>query len=48
MSDVVVVLPWDPAIATLYFVLMSSASMRARGMVGMPRAWAARISGLSA
>jgi hypothetical protein len=37
-SEVVVVLPWEPAIATPYFTRISSASISARGMTGMPRA----------
>jgi hypothetical protein len=44
--DVVVVLPWLPATATPYFRRMSSASISARGMTGMPRRRASTTSGL--
>ncbi len=37
-SEVVVVLPCDPAMATPYFTRISSASISARAMTGMPRA----------
>ena len=40
-SDVVVVLPCEPATAMPYFMRISSASISARGMTGMPRARAA-------
>ena len=43
---VVVVLPCEPATATEYFIRISSPSISARGMTGMPRARAASISGL--
>src|SRR5512136_3114021 len=45
--DVVVVLPWAPATAMLYFILISSASISALGMTGMKRPFAAFTSGLS-
>ena len=44
--DVVVVLPWAPATATLYFRRINSASISARGMTGMRRRVASTISGL--
>ena len=44
---VVVVLPWLPATATPSLTRMSSPSISARGMTGMPRARAAATSGLS-
>ncbi len=47
-SEVVVVLPCEPAMATPYFTRMSSESISARVMTGMPRARASVISGLSA
>ena len=40
-SEVVVVLPCEPATATPYFMRISSASMSARGITGMPCARAA-------
>ena len=46
--DVVVVLPWLPATATPYLRRMSSASISARGMTGIPRRRASSTSGLSA
>jgi hypothetical protein len=46
-SEVVVVLPCEPAMATPYFTRISSASISARGMTGMPRARASTSSGLS-
>jgi hypothetical protein len=45
--DVVVVLPCDPPIAMPYFMRMSSASISARPMTGIPAARAASSSGLS-
>src|SRR5690349_15168239 len=45
--DVVVVLPCVPATATPIFMRMSSASISARGMVGIPRCRAAPSSTLS-
>ena len=45
---VVVVLPWLPATATPSLTRISSPSISARGMTGMPRARAAATSGLSA
>ena len=45
-SDVVVVLPCEPAMATVYFMRISSASISARGMMGTSRARARTISGL--
>ena len=45
--DVVVVLPWLPATATPYFSRISSASISARGITGMPRRRASCTSGLS-
>ena len=45
--DVVVVLPWVPAMATPYFMRISSPSISARGMTGIFCSSAARISGLS-
>ena len=36
-SDVVVVLPCEPAMAMPYFTRISSASISARGITGMPR-----------
>ncbi len=47
-SEVVVVLPWAPATATLYFILISSASISALWITGMARAFASSTSGLSA
>jgi hypothetical protein len=44
---VVVVLPWVPAMATPFFMRISSASITARGTTGIRRAWAATTSGLS-
>ena len=44
--EVVVVLPWVPAIATLDFSRMSSASISARRTTGSLRARAASSSGL--
>ncbi len=46
-SDVVVVLPCEPAIATPYFTRISSASISARGMTGVPSSRASTISGFS-
>ncbi len=37
MSEVVVVLPWVPATAMPYFMRISSASISARRITGMPR-----------
>jgi len=45
--EVVVVLPWEPAMATPYLSRMSSASISARGMTGTLRARASSTSGLS-
>ena len=45
--EVVVVLPWLPAMATPYLRRISSASISARGMTGMPRRRASSTSGLS-
>ena len=45
--DVVVVLPWVPAMATPCLSRISSASISARGMTGTAAASAARTSGLS-
>src|SRR5512139_1913042 len=45
--DVVVVLPWVPAIAIPYFIRISSASISARGITGIFRRCASRTSGLS-
>ena len=45
--DVVVVLPWEPATATPCFIRISSASISARGITGIPRFLAAMTSGLS-
>ena len=47
ISDVVVVLPCDPPTAMPYFIRISSASISAREMTGIPAAAAAAISGLS-
>ena len=44
---VVVVLPCEPPTATPYFMRMSSASMSAREMIGIPASRAAASSGLS-
>jgi hypothetical protein len=44
-SEVVVVLPCEPAIATPYLTRISSASISARPMTGMPSARASRSSG---
>ena len=44
--DVVLVLPCDPAIAIENRSRMSSASISARGITGIPRSRAATISGL--
>ena len=46
-SEVVVVLPCEPAIATPYFTRISSASISARVITGMPSARASVSSGLS-
>ena len=46
-SDVVVVLPCVPAMAMPYFRRISSASISARGMTGMPRCRATWTSTLS-
>src|SRR5262249_3642192 len=46
--DVVVVFPWVPATAMLYFNRASSASISARGITGILRQWASTISGFSA
>jgi hypothetical protein len=43
--DVVVVLPWAPATAIENRMRISSASISARGMTGMPRRVASAISG---
>ena len=45
--DVVVVLPWLPATATPYLRRISSASISARGITGMPSRRASTTSGLS-
>ena len=45
--EVVVVLPWLPAIATPYFRRINSASISALGMTGICRRLASRISTLS-
>lgn len=45
--DVVVVLPWVPAMAMENFMRMSSASISARGITGRVLALAAAHSGLS-
>ena len=45
--EVVVVFPWAPATAMLYFILISSASISALWMTGMNRSFASRTSGLS-
>ena len=45
--EVVVVLPWAPAMATLYFNRMSSASISALGMTGVDFCSAASTSRLS-
>ena len=45
--EVVVVLPWLPAIATPYLRRISSASISARGITGIPRRRASTTSGLS-
>ena len=45
--EVVVVFPWVPAMAIPYFILMSSASISALGMMGIWREAASFISGLS-
>ncbi len=45
--EVVVVLPWLPAMATPYLRRISSASISARGMTGVLRALATTTSGLS-
>jgi hypothetical protein len=47
IMDVVVVFPWVPAMAMLYFSRASSASISALGITGIFRRSAARISGLS-
>ena len=44
---VVVVLPWEPAMAMPYFMRISSASISPRGITGILAAWAAITSGLS-
>ena len=46
-SEVVVVLPCEPAMVTAYRVRISSASISARGMMGISSARARAISGLS-
>ena len=46
-SEVVVVLPCEPAMATPYLTRISSANISARPMTGVPLARASRISGLS-
>jgi hypothetical protein len=43
--DVVVVLPWAPAMATPYLRRMSSDSISALGMTGIYRSFASRSSG---
>ena len=48
MSEVVVVFPWVPAMATPYFMRMSSASISALGIMGIFAASAALSSTLSA
>src|SRR5512134_145792 len=45
--EVVVVLPWVPAMAMPYFIRISSASISARGITGIFRRCASRSSGLS-
>ena len=45
--EVVVVLPCEPATAMPYFMRISSASISARGITGMPRSRAETTSGLS-
>src|SRR6266571_2371669 len=45
--EVVLVLPCDPAMATPYLIRISSASISARGITGIWRRRASRISGLS-
>ncbi len=45
--EVVVVLPWVPAMAMPYLSRMSSASISARGMTGTPRCLATWTSTLS-
>ena len=45
--EVVVVFPWVPAMAIPCLTRMSSASISARGMTGIPRWRAAWSSGLS-
>ncbi len=45
--DVVVVLPWLPATATPYLRRISSASISARGITGIPARRASTTSGLS-
>ena len=47
-SDVVVVLPCEPAMAMPYFTRISSASISARGMTGHSLRARGRTSGLSA
>ena len=47
IMDVVVVLPWVPATAMPYLSRISSASISARGMTGMPRCRATCTSMLS-
>ncbi len=46
-SEVVVVLPCEPAIAMPYFTRISSASISARGMTGIPSKRASFCSGFS-
>ena len=46
ISEVVVVLPWVPVIETVAQGRISSASISARRMMGMPRSLAASNSGL--
>src|SRR5512146_538192 len=45
--EVVVVLPWVPAMAIPYFIRINSASISARGMTGIFRRCASTTSGLS-
>ncbi len=46
IMDVVVVFPWLPATATPYLRRISSASISARGITGMPRRRASTTSAL--
>ena len=48
ISEVVVVLPWVPVMETVAQGRISSASISARRMMGMPRSFAASNSGLPA